>query len=403
MKGINKRVFLDYASTTPIDKDILKKISKILKRDFYNASAFYSEAMKVSSILVSSREKVATLAGAKPDEVIFTGSGTEADNLALFGVLKAIKKNKSGFFDFWDNKTPHIITTKIEHPAILEACVELEKTGTAEITYLPVLENGRIDTSKLQKYFKPETILVSIILANNEIGVIQSVRNINSEIKKYKKSINRSFNEPPFLHTDASQAPSFLNINIDTLGAQLMTLDSSKFYGPKGVGCLIRKNHVPLDRILFGGGQEGGFRPGTENVPMIHGFAEALEKAQVNREKNSEKISKLQSYFIEQIEKELISVVPEIKINGSIKNRLPNNINICVPGLNSEFAVIQLDEIGVACSAMTACKTSSETAQSHVIDALGYNCGTSSLRFTMGKKTNKGDIDFTIKALKKII
>jgi cysteine desulfurase len=403
MNQRNKRVFLDYASTTPFDKDVLKKVIKILKRDFHNASAFYTEGEQVSTILEYAREKVARLTSSKPDEVIFTASGTEADNLAVTGLVKSIKTNDSGFFDFWKDKTPHIITSEIEHPAILETCRALERDGLAEVTYLPVLENGRIDTSKIKNYFKPETVLVSIILANNEIGVVQSVRNINSEIKKYKESLNRSFNEPPFLHTDASQAPAFMDISIDKLGAQLMTLDSSKFYGPKGVGCLIRKNHVPLESILFGGGQEGGFRPGTENVAMIVGFAEALEKVQKSREIFSEKMFQLQNYFIEKIETELKPLNSEIKINGSLKNRLPNNINICIPGLNSEFAVIQLDEMGIACSAMTACKSSSDEALSYVVDSLGYDCGTSSLRFTMGYDTKKSDIDFAVEKIKEII
>ena len=403
MRIRNKRVFLDYASTTPFDQEIFKKVSKTIRDSFYNASAFYKEGQQTSDLLEDARLQTARTVSVKPDEVIFTGSGTESDNLAILGLIKAIKQNDSGFFDYWKDKKPHIIVSSIEHPAILETCKVLESEDRAEVTYLPVLENGRIDISKLKNYIKLETVLISIILANNEIGVIQSIRNISGVIKKYKEENNRSFNEPPFLHTDASQAPCFLDINIDRLGAQMMTLDSSKFYGPKGVGCLIRKNHIPLSPIMFGGGQEGGFRPGTENVGMIIGFSMALKKAQSEKDMFSEKMKKIQDYFLIKIKEELEPIYPEIKINGSLKNRLPNNINICIPKINSEFTVIQLDELGVSCSSITACKNSSEMARSYVVDSLGYDCGSSSLRFSFGKDNVLSDVDFVISKLKEIL
>jgi cysteine desulfurase len=317
----------------------------------------------------------------------------------LFGLLNGLRKDDNKIFDFWRDKKSHIITSAVEHPAILESCREIERLGLAEVTYLPVLENGKIDTSIVKKYLKPETVLVTVILANNEIGTIQSVRDIAREIKKYKNENDRRFDEPPYLHTDASQAPLYLDINLDRLGVHMMTLDSSKIYGPKGVGCLIKKSYVPMASVTFGGGQEFGVRPGTENVPSIVGFGCALEIAENEREENYKKVSALQKYFIEL----LTEKIPNAEINGTIKNRLPNNINICIKGLNSEFAVIQLDEEGISCSAMTACKSSSEEAKSYVVNALGNDCGTSSLRFSFDKNTTKKEIDYVIEKLSAII
>jgi cysteine desulfurase len=399
MKKLNERVFLDYASTTPVDKRVLKAMKPYFRVNFGNPSAFYKEGVEAENAVENAREKIATIAGVKPHEIIFTGSGTESDNLALFGIINGIQKDDNKIFDFWRDKKMHIITSEIEHPAVLESCKEMEKIGLVDVDYMPVSESGKINTSKIKKYLRPETILISVILANNEIGTIQSIRDISREIKKYKNEMGRRFDELPFLHTDASQAPMYLDIHLDRLGAHMITLDSSKIYGPKGVGCLIKKSYVPMKSITFGGGQEFGVRPGTENVPSIIGFARAFEIANEEREKNYEKVSELQKYFVRQLEEK----IPEAKINGTLKSRIPNNINICIPGLNSEFAVIQLDEKGIACSAMTACKSTSEEAKSYVVNALGEDCGTSSLRFSFDKNTKKKEIDYVIEKISDII
>jgi len=297
----------------------------------------------------------------------------------------------------------NFITSTIEHPAIVEPLNFLDTQKKINLIKIPVLESGKINFKEFKQALNPDTLLVTFILANNEIGVIQSIRKIKSEIKKFKNELGRRFDEPPFLHTDASQAPLYLDINLDRLGADMMTLDGSKINGPKGIGCLIKKSYIPMGNILYGGGQESGLRPGTENVPLIVGFATALELAGQKQSARFEKVKKLQDYFLEQIEIKLKNKNSKIKINGSIKDRLPNNVNICVPGLNSEFAVIQLDEKGIACSAMTACKNISENSTSYVVDALGYNCGQSSLRFTFNETNTKKEIDFAIKALSDII
>jgi cysteine desulfurase len=387
----SKRVYLDYASTTPVDKTVLKKMSRFFSANFYNAQGLYDSAIEVKNFLDQAREDVARVCGVKNNEVIFTGSGTESNNLALIGVIKAFQKINP-------NLKPKIITTEIEHTSIMEPLKYLS-TGGVEIVYLKTLPNGQIDIEEFKKVLDESVVLISVMLANNEIGTLLPVRKISAEIKKFKNKIDRAHFDFPYLHSDASQTPCFLDINVNTVGIDLMTLDGSKIYGPKGAGVLIRKSYVPIENILFGGNQEFGLRPGTENVAIIVGFAEALKLANKNHERDSEKLTQLRDYFIDQVLKKF----PQAKLNGDRENRLPNNVNFCVIGLHAEFAVIKLSELGVACSSVTACKNISDETRSYVVDALGENCGSSSLRFTLGRFTTKGDIDFTLKALEKVL
>ncbi len=399
MKLFNKRIFLDYAATTPVDRRVFSAMKKYFRREFANPLSFYKEGITANIAIENARRTVAKIAGVRENEVIFTSSGTESDNLAISGVLAGIRKDSSNLFSSFKQIVPEVVTTVIEHPAILETCREIQNQGVAAVTFIPVLENGLIDTSKIQNVLNEKTVVVSVIMVNNEIGTIQSLRDVSREIKKFKNKIGRRHDEAPFLHTDASQAPCFLDINLDRLGVDMMTLDASKIYGPKGIGCLIKKSYVPMSSIQFGGNQEFGIRPATHNVPSIVGLAKALEIASDNKDKNFINVQNIQKYFIEKIEKE----IPQAKINGSIKNRIPNNINICIEGLNSEFAVIQLDEMGVSCSAMTSCKSTSENAKSYVVEALGHGCGASSLRFTLGLCTKKREIKKVILKIKKVI
>jgi len=387
----SKRVYLDYASTTPVDKTVLKKMSRFFNADFYNAQGLYKSAIEVKNFLDQAREDVARVCGVKNNEVIFTGSGTESNNLALIGVIKAFQK-------IHPNLKPKIITTEIEHTSIIEPLKYLS-TGGVEVVYLKTLPNGQIDIEEFKKVLDESVVLISVMLANNEIGTLLPVRKISAEIKKFKNKIDRAHFDFPYLHSDASQTPCFLDINVNTVGIDLMTLDGSKIYGPKGAGVLIRKSYVPIENILFGGNQEFGLRPGTENVALIVGFAEALKLANKNHERDSEKLIQLRDYFIDQVLKKF----PQAKLNGDRENRLPNNVNFCVIGLHAEFAVIKLSELGVACSSVTACKNISDETRSYVVDALGENCGSSSLRFTLGRFTTRGDIDFTLKALEKVL
>ncbi|MFT5180109.1 MAG: cysteine desulfurase, partial [Candidatus Paceibacteria bacterium] len=251
-------------------------------------------------------------------------------------------------------------------------------------------EEGLVDINQLENSLKENTVLVSIMYANNEIGTVQPIGKIGRIVKKFK-----GMKEYPYFHTDASQAPNYLDCVVDRLGVDLMTLDGSKIYGPKGVGCLYKKHNVDISSIIIGGGQEKGLRAGTENVAGIVGFAKALEIAGKLREKESARLKELQKYFFDNTDYE---------VNGSMEHRLPNNINICVKGLDAEFEVIKLDEKGVACSFMTACKNLEDDSDSYVITALGKKeCAGSSLRFSMGRGTTKDEIKEVINILSKSV
>jgi cysteine desulfurase len=391
-----KKVFLDYASTTPTDPRVVRTMTPFFTKKFHNASALYDEGVDNRNALDDCREKIARLTQTKPDEIIFTGSGTESDNLAIVGVARAIVKKHADKFS--DNKKPHIITTNIEHVAVLESCRQLEREGF-DVTYLPVNENGLVQANQIKKELRSETILISVMLANNEIGTVMPIRQISAEVKKYKKEQGKILHDAPYFHTDASQAPNHLNINVDGLGVDMMALDGSKIYGPKGVGCLIKKSFVPAESILYGGVQEDGLRPGTENLASIVGFTRALEITMEMREKETARVTELQKYFLEQ----LADKIPQAKLNGSKKHRLPNIVNICIPDLNAEFAVIQLNEKGISCAAMTACKNLSGDISSYVVKSLGDGCEKSSLRFSLGRGSRKGDVDFVVEKLTEIL
>lgn len=385
----NKRVFLDYASTTPVDKEVFKKMKKYFSKSFANAQSIHKEGVENKKILNDSRKRVSRLIQVKNNEVIFTGGGTESANLAILGVSYKAKSKID---------KPHIITTTIEHVAVLEACKFLENNGF-EVTYLEVDEGGIVSPDKIEKALRPETVLVTTMLANNEIGTIFPVRDYSRVISKYKEENNRNNNKYPYLHTDASQAPNYLDINVNRLGVDLMTLDGSKIYGPKGIGCLVKKDHVEIDSISFGGGQEFGLRAGTENIPLIYGFSLALEKTLKIKDQETERLRKIQKYFIAELSKK----IPNSKINGSIEKRLPNNVNVCIPGINAEFVVIQLDQKGIACSSMTACRNLADVSSSYVVEEINDDCGKTSLRFSMGRDTKKKDIDRLIETLSKLI
>lgn len=390
----NKKVFLDYASTTPVDKEVFNKMKKYFSNSFANAQSIHSEGVFNKKILNDSRIGVARLVQVKDDEVIFTAGGTESINLAIIGFAKNILK----FFKKEDIKEkPHIITTNIEHVAVLESCNSLKENF--DITFLKVNEEGIINSEQVKRELRPTTVLISIMLVNNEIGTIFPIRDISRVIQKYKKEINKDKNSYPYFHTDASQAPNYLDINLNRLGVDMMTLDGSKIYGPKGSGCLVKNKNIELEPIIFGGNQEFGLRAGTENIPLIYGFYLALEKTLKIQEKESERLSKLQKYFIEKLKNKF----PKIKINGSLTKRVPNNVNICVPNMNAEFTVIQLDNLGISCSSMTACRNMTDVSSSYVIDALGSGCGGSCLRFSMGRDTKKDHIDKLMLALSKIV
>ncbi|MFA6338719.1 MAG: cysteine desulfurase family protein [Candidatus Paceibacterota bacterium] len=381
----NKRIYFDYASTTPIHSKVKKAMNDFAKNNFANPSGLYKEGVEARKVLEQSRTNIARIFGVKSDEVYFTGSGTESNNLAILGT-----------FNFYKGKfKPHFITSEFEHSSILETMKEIERQG-GEVTYIKPQENGIVIAKDVEKALKLNTVLVSVMYANNEIGTIQPISEIGRVIKKYRASKKDSDDVLPYFHTDASQAANYLTLLREALGIDMMTLDSSKFYGPKGAGILLKKNQLEILPIIFGGGQEGGLRSGTEDVEKIFGVSLALEIAQNDREKESERLVKLRDYFIDKVLKHF----PNASLNGDIEKRLPNNINVCFPGIDAEFTVIKLDHEGISCSSVSACKNLSDDSSSYVISAIGKKeCAISSLRFTLGRETTKKDIDICIEKL----
>lgn len=382
-----KRIFLDYASITPVDKKVVAKMELVQKATFANPSALYGEALLAKDFLSEARENIAQRIHAQKNEIVFTSGGTESNNLALLGVFEKHKTKKF---------IPHFITTTTEHPAILEVFKEIERRG-GEVTILSVGEDGIISLGDLRESIKNNTVLVSVSYANNEIGTIQPIHNISRVIKDFRQKNNTVF---PYLHTDACQAGLYLSLDVLKLGVDLMTLDGIKIYGPRASGILYIKSGIEIVPIVFGGGQEKGLRSGTENVAGAVGLSLAFEIADKMRGKESLRLSKIQDYGIDKI----LKTFPNATLNGSKEYRLPNNINICLPGLDAEFAVISLDVAGISASYSSSCRTLKEDSSSHVIESLGKeDCSKSSLRFTFGRETKKSDMDVLITALKKIV
>jgi len=386
---------LDHAATTYMDPVVKKAMDAFFIENFGNPSAVYEEGRIAKKALSDARLSVAHSLGAQPDEIIFTGGGTQGDNLAVLGCARhASKMLRAG-------AVPHIITSKIEHHAVLHAFEELENEGF-DVDYINVDKEGIIDLEQFKEKLRPETILVSVMLANNEIGTIQPVAEIAKIIRNFSKKLQATSYklQASFLHTDAVQAPSYMDLNVLKLGVDLMTLNGSKIYGPKGVGALYIKRGTKLQSLFYGGRQERGISPGTENVPGTIGFAKALELVQKNREKESARLLKLRDYFIEGIMKNISDTV----LNGSPDKRLPNNVNVSFLGVEGESVILYLDAKGVACSTGSAC--SSDNLQvSHVVRALKrpYEYAHGSVRFTLGKRTKKEDIDYVLKVLPDII
>ena len=367
-----------------MDKRVKKAMEPYWTENFGNPNALYKEGLIARNAVETAREDIAKILGARAKEIIFTNGGTESDNLAIFGVVKNFKNG-------------HIITTKFEHHAVLNSCKHLEKEGF-EVTYLDVSKEGVVKPEDVKRALRPETILVSIMYANNEIGTVQPIREIAKVIRDFKKKGEAKQNI--YFHTDACQAPGYLDLNVERLGVDLMTINGSKIYGPKGIGLLYAKNGIKLEPLLYGGEQEKKLRPGTENVPAIVGLAEALKIADKDREKESARLVKLRDYFINR----LLGEIPKTVLNGHPTQRLPNNVNVSILDAEGESIVLYLDEAGVACSTGSAC-TSESLEPSHVILAIGkpraYAHG--AMRFSLGRSTTKKNIDYVMKVLPDII
>ncbi len=385
---VGKRIYLDHAATTYLDERVKEAMEPYWIEKFGNPSALYKEGREARQALENARGNLAKEMGTRAEEIIFTNGGTESDNLAIFGVAYAVLKEKAGK-NSSGVSLPHIITTKFEHHAVLSPCEFLGKNGF-NVTYLEVGEEGIVNPKDVEKSLRPETVLVSIMYANNEVGTIQPIAEIGKLLKNHKA----------VFHTDACQAAGYLDLDVEKLGVDLMTLNGSKMYGPKGIGLLYAKRGVKLEPMLRGGQQERRMRPGTENVPAIVGLAEALKIAQTEKESESVRVKELRDYFIKRVTAE----IPKVFLNGDAEKRLPNNINISVLGVEGEAVILYLDEYGIACSTGSAC-TSESFEPSHVILSLGkpraYAHG--SVRFSLGKRNTKEEIDYVLETLKGVV
>lgn len=385
----NIKIYLDNAATTPLDPRVLAAMKPYLKDSYGNASTLYSLGQEAKEAIEKSRETIANFIGAKPEEIIFTSGGTEADNLALKGV--AFANEKFG---------KHIITTAIEHHAVLEPCHWLEKRGF-KVSVLPVNKDGLLDIRTIENAITDETILISVMQANNEIGTIQPIAEIGKIVKSVRVKRNeRGIKTPLYFHTDAVQSFGHLPINVNELGVDLLSASAHKLYGPKGVGLLYLRQGVKIEPLLHGGGHEGGRRSSTENVPGIVGFAKAVALAQQELNKEYKRLSELRDKLI----KEILEKIKDVSLNGDRHLRLPNNVNISVKGIEGEAALLYLDKRGIACSTGSACSSHS-LKPSHVLLAIGKTPeeAHSSLRFTLGRFTKESEIKFLLKSLIEII
>ncbi len=370
--------YFDHAATTNVKEEVVKEMLPYFSIEYGNASSLYSLGRTSKKAIEEARKRVAKALHAKPKEIYFTSCGSEADNLALKGIAYQYK-----------NKGKHIITSKIEHPAILETCKTLEKQGY-EITYLNVDENGFISLSELEFSIREDTILISIMFANNEIGTIQPIEQIGQIAKKHNV----------LFHTDSVQAVGNVKIDVEAMNIDLLSMSAHKFYGPKGVGALYVREGVEFERIQDGGHQEKNKRAGTENVAGIVGLGKAIELANENLEKYEEKLTTLRDYYFSQIEEK----ISNYKINGDKEKRLPGNTNISFEGIHGEELLLKLDEKGICASAGSAC-SSGTPSPSHVLLAIGLKpeLAYGSLRITLGEENTKEDIDFLIEQLAEII
>ena len=353
----NNKIYLDYAATTPVDKEVLKAMMPYFSDKFGNASSVHSFGQEAIAAIDQAREKIAKLLNCDFNEIIFTGSATEANNLAIFGIARNFQFPISNFQTNPKsqslNSKLHIISTVIEHESVLEPLKEIEKAGH-EITYLKVNKDGFISVSDLEKSIKNNTVLVSVIYANNEIGTIQPVKEISKLIEKINNKRKEQRLNRIYFHIDAVQAFQFLECRPDWLKVDLLTFSGHKIYGPKGVGGLFIRKTSPMGLIvpiISGGGQEFGLRSGTENVASIMGLAKAVELAIKNKEARFKKIFNLRNQLLNYIIKDNKGA----KLNGSFGNRLPNNLNIRFPGISNETLLVALDQKEVAVSAGSAC------------------------------------------------
>lgn len=375
---MKKEVYLDYAATTPVRPEVYEAMKPFLSDKYGNPSSIHHFGREAKVAIEEAREKIAKAIGAKNDEIIFTSGGTESNNMVLKGVALALSE-----------KGKHIITSSIEHHAVLEPCHFLEKLGF-EVTYLKVDKDGIIDPEELRKAIRKDTILISIMHANNEIGTIEPIEELSKIAKEYNI----------YFHTDAVQTVGHIPVNVDILGVDFLSLSAHKFYGPKGVGALYIRKGTRLYPLIHGGEQEQRRRAGTENVAGIVGMGKAIELACSELDQEIKRLTVLRDYFISEVEKR----IPDVYLNGHRTKRLPNNINFSFAYIEGESILLNLDLEGIGVSTGSACSSSS-LEPSHVLSAIGtpIELAHSAIRFTLGLYTNKEDLDYTLDVLEKTV
>ena len=375
---LNKKIYLDHAATTPVKQEVLAAMLPYFSERFGNPSSIYSLGRENRKAIEDAREKVAKALDALPKEIFFTSGGSESDNWAIKGVAYANQ-----------TKGKHVITTNIEHHAVLNTCRYLERQGF-EVTYIPVKENGIVDVEEIKQAIRPDTILISVMFANNEIGTIQPIKEIGVLAKE--KGI--------YFHTDAVQAIGNIPVDVKDMNIDLLSLSAHKFYGPKGVGVLYIRDGVRIHSFIHGGEQERGKRASTENVAGIVGLGKAVEMASANIDSYNEKLLKLRDRTIS----ELLEKIPHSRLNGDSQKRLPGNVNISFEFVEGESILLSLDMKNICASSGSAC-TSGSLDPSHVLLAIGlpHEIAHGSLRLTFGEENTDSDIDYLVEVLPPII
>ncbi len=386
-----KRIYLDNAATTEVYPEVLKAMNPFFGKKFGNASEPHLWGQEARKAIDLAREQLAQTLGAKAREIIFTSCATESINLAHKGLIEGLKVQES------KGSVPHIITSSIEHKAVLETCKHLEKSKQAEVTYLPVDKFGLVKIVDIERAIKPTTVLISIMYVNNEVGTIEPIREIGQLIKRVNKLRHKK--TPIFFHTDATQAIQYLNCKVDKLGVDLLSLTGHKLHAPKGIGALYVRKNAPLIRQQDGGGQEYGLRSGTENVPYIVALGKAIELAIKNQSLATKKIVSLRE--------KLIKGVLEIagtELTGHPDKRAPHIVSFIIKGVEGEAVVLLLSEKDVAASSGSAC-ASRLLEPTHVLTAMGYSPEKAhgSLRFSLSRKTTEEEIDYAVKVLPAIV
>ena len=377
------RVYLDYNATTPVEPEVLDALLPYFSEEFGNAASIHTPGQQARAAAETAREQVAALIGARPQEIVFTSGGTESDNHAVFGVVGqaflpvSFSRNADSF--------PHIITTAIEHEAVLNASQAVEKSGV-RVTYLSTDREGQVDLDQLRRAIRPETVLITIMHANNELGTLQSLEEIGRIAAEADVC----------LHTDAVQSAGKVPIDVNKLGVDLLSLSGHKFYAPKGIGALYIRGGTRLRQLLYGGHHQRGFRPGTENVAGIVGLGKAAEIVRKSLAEDAQRVSSLR----DKLEHGLLTRVPHARVNGGRAPRTPNTANLVFPGIEGEALLIALDLKGLACSTGAAC-SSGAVEPSHVLTAIGLppDEARASLRFSLGRHTTEGEIEFALQVV----